>query len=292
MKTWLILLVCSLSGVCAAQQKQQPLTITVDQLEAGDPIELCKGLHNYTKDELTARDEKECLAQRHPACERIHPSASYAIFTGRVVKVTRSDAHFLQNGHCLRTSEQTATVEVMENFIGHPSGTVTIHAGNLNGFYFVNDKSGDEYLFFAKPLKDGSLTVTECGGTKLLRDAKDDIAFLEAWPTLPKTGTIYGDAWLRINKDDPARMSAWIGRAIVHAPITVLGPRNTVAVTDKSGHFSISGLPPGHYDLMMDVPYDRLGIVRGVDVVERGCAVASFHADPAIPRDLESWREW
>ncbi len=142
----------------------------------------CAGAPKYTTEELEGRDAAECSVLYAPACQRIRPASADTIFVGTVSGVVESDGHTVLDGDCSKTLLQTVTVKVGESFVGNESGTVTIRAGGINGFYF---RSRESYLMFARRLKDGSLTVTSCGGTKLLRDATEDREYLRSWESRP-----------------------------------------------------------------------------------------------------------
>jgi hypothetical protein len=58
------------------------------------------------------------------------------------------------NGKCSKTFLQTVTVKVGESFVGNASGTITIRAGDINGFYF---RSREKLLVFARRQADGTL---------------------------------------------------------------------------------------------------------------------------------------
>lgn len=182
------------------------------------------------------------------------------------------------NGECAKTLLQTVTVKVVESFIGNASGTVTIKAGDINGFYF---RSYERFLIFARRQAAGTFTVTSCGGTKKLRDAAKDVIYLRSWASRPKGSDLFGQAWIRVNKDDPEHMVGFLGRGLTGAKVSVLGPKHVSVVTDKLGHYEVPNLPQGKYEVSINVPFATYPAKsQTVDLAERGCAEVNFHVDP------------
>jgi hypothetical protein len=211
-----------------------------------------------------------------PACQRIRPALGNPTFVGRIVKIVDSDGHMMLNGDCVKTLVQTVTLKVVETFAGGVSGEVLVHAGNVNGIYF--SKHGD-YLVFAKHLQDGSLTVTGCGGTKRIEEAKEDLAYLRSWASLPKTAKIFGYAVQE--RDDPRRMIIGVGAK--DQIIKVSGPVHETLKTDHFGAYRLENVPPGTYTMELEGSFRGAGLPQVVDVVERGCAEVNFHFYPEKP---------
>jgi len=238
----------------------------------------CTGAPSYTSEGLEARDAAECRLVEAPACQRIRPASTDAIFIGTVLRISESDGHAVLNGECAKTPLQTVTVEVGESFVGNASGTVTIRAGDINGFYF---RSHERFLIFARRQADGTFTVTSCGGTKKLRDAAKDVVYLRSWASRPLGSSLFGQAWIRVNRDNPEHMVGFLGRGLTGAKVSVLGSKPISVVTDKLGHYELPNLPPGKYEVSIDVPFATYPAKsQTVDLVERGCAEVNFHVDP------------
>jgi hypothetical protein len=246
----------------------------------------CTGAPSYTTEGLEARDAAECSLVEAPACQRVRPASTDAIIIGTVLRIIESDGHAVLNGECTKTLLQTVIVKVGESFVGNASGTVTIKAGDINGFYFHSHES---FLIFARYQADGTLTVTSCGGTKKLRDATKDVTYLRSWASRPEGSNLFGQAWIRVNKDNPEHMVGFLGRGLKGANVSVLGPKRMSLVTDKLGHYEVSDLPPGKYDVSIDVPFATYPAKsQTVDLVERGCAEVNFHVDPSAKQSESS----
>jgi hypothetical protein len=85
-----------------------------------------------------------------------------------------------------------------------------------------------------------------------------------------------------MNKDDTEHMVGFLGRGLTAARVSVLGPKSVSVVTDKLGHYEAPNLPPGKYEVSIDVPFGTYPAKsQTVDLVERGCAEVNFHVDPS-----------
>ena len=92
-----------------------------------------------------------------------------------------------------------------------------------------------------------------------------------------------------MNKDNPEHMVGFLGRGLKGANVSVLGPKRMSLVTDKLGHYEVSDLPPGKYDVSIDVPFATYPAKsQTVDLVERGCAEVNFHVDPSAKQSESS----
>jgi hypothetical protein len=239
----------------------------------------CTGAPRYTSEGLETRDAAECSLTAAPSCQRIRPAAVDAIFLGTVIRISESDGHAMLNGECVKTLLQSVVIKVDESLFGDVSGNVTVEAGDINGFYF---RSRLRFLVFAHRRPDGSLTVTPCGGTKKLSEAKDDIAYLRSWNSRPPRTKLYGQAWIRVNKDNPERMVGFLGRALPRATVSISGSVPRSVTTDEQGRYELTDLPPGQYEVRIETPFVTYpSQPQRVDLVERGCAEVNFHVDPS-----------
>jgi Prealbumin-like fold domain len=238
----------------------------------------CTDAPTFTSQELEQRDAGECHVAEAPACQRIRPASTDVIFIGTVLGIKESDGHMILNGECVKTLLQTVTLRVDESLVGKETGTTTVKAGDINGFYFQSRK---RFLVFAQRDRDGTLSVTGCGGTKRLADAKADIDYLRAWNNLPSGATIYGNAFIRTNRDDPQRMVIFKAKALSQASVTIAGLKTFTVSTNSKGQFEVDGLPPGTYQVTIVVPYVTWPAKSTrVEVVDRGCADVKFYVDP------------
>jgi hypothetical protein len=246
----------------------------------------CVGAPTFTSQELEQRDAGECTAVEAPVCQRIRPASTNAIFTGTVLGIKESDGHMILNGECVKTLPQTVTLRVDESFVGNETGNMIVKAGDINGFYFRSKK---KFLLFVRREADGTLLVTGCGGTKELADAKADVDYLRTWNNLPSGATIYGDALIRTSRDEPRRMVVFKAKALSGASVTITGLKTSAVSTDSMGRFKVDGLPPGIYQVGIDVPYVTWRAKsQRVEVVDRGCAAVKFFIDPFAPKSDNS----
>lgn len=237
----------------------------------------CKGAPTYTTAQLEARDSAECALEQAPACQRIRPVLTDAIFVGTVLKIANSDGQIRLNGECAKTLLQTVTVRVIKNFVGKDSGVVTVHAGDINGFYFQTKR---KYLIYGRRRDDGSLTVTSCGGTKKLDDAKEDLAYLASWEILPEKSTIFGTAW-RLKDESQERTMVPMSLPLRRQQVFITGPVNATVRTDDSGYYRAEDLAPGKYEVSIDTPFVTWpSKSQSIEIAGRGCAQIDFRVDP------------
>lgn len=238
----------------------------------------CTGAPSYTSQGLEARDAAECRLTTAPSCQRIRPASADAIFLGTVLRINESEGHAVLNGECVKTLLQTVAIKVDEGFFGDLSGDVTIKAGDINGFYF---RSRQRYLVFAHRRPDGLFTVTSCGGTKEVNEAKDDIEYLRSWNSRPLKTDLFGQAWIRVDRDNPERMVA-IVRPLPKATVSISGPVQRNIATDDRGRYEVTDLPPGRYEVRIETPFVTYpSHSQTIDLVERGCAELNFQVDPS-----------
>ncbi len=77
-----------------------------------------------------------------------------------------------------------------------------------------------------------------------------------------------------------------VGRPLKSTNVSVSGPTNLTISTDSSGRYKIPDLPPGKYEVKVDVPFTTYPSKKQmVELVERGCAEVNFHVDPSLSQN-------
>ena len=108
-----------------------------------------------------------------PACEPAWLQAD-AVFVGRVYWTELLPT----KDHGGSTLHRIATVKTLEPFIGNISGWVSVETGSGGGDCGYDFGLGEEYLFYARRQKDGSLTTSICTRTQKISDASADLTYL------------------------------------------------------------------------------------------------------------------
>jgi uncharacterized protein (DUF2141 family) len=148
------------------------------------------------------------------------------------------------------------------------------------------------YVIWARPSETGTtLRTNACSRTRPLKDAAEDIEFLESLSQPASGGFVYGKVWLSERTLSPA----FKPEALKDATVVVegMGTRRETR-TDASGHYRFSGLPPGSYDVSV-VLQEHLA-ARRVDYADAHAPVHETPVRSAVvidgPRDCAEASFW
>lgn len=200
------------------------------------------------------------------------------MFVGRVIHVENQDGSLMVDGHCDKTLLQTVKVGVTEQLLGTVGATVTLHAGDLNGYYFTTGRS---YFNFRRSHEGWNVHVSGYGQTKLLTDARDDIAYIRSYPTHPSGSEIFGQAWGTESPEEDRRMMVPRMRAMKGTKIAIRGQKDYEVTVDSKGMYRIDALPPGKYEVtLQEKSLVWPSASQTVEVLDKGCAAVNFRVDP------------
>jgi hypothetical protein len=141
-------------------------------------------------------------------------------------------------------------------------------------------KVGEQYVMYASPLGIGSDLVFRCSRSRNVRDAAEDLKYLNALGTTASAGTIFGH--VTIDPDglrDRHRPAAGALVQIQGAGV----PLKTTA--DGEGHYSFDGLNPAEYSVTASLP----GFVLLDDSSDDSVTVRAGICEAA---DLTLRRDW
>jgi len=226
-----------------------------------------------------------------PACQSAWQTNVSAVFLGLATDVREEDVPIVLDGKNERTLRQHVTFQVNESFIGVSEKLVTVTSGgDLCGFPF---SKGHKYLVYGRRLPSGEVYVSISSATKWAKDATDDLKYLRGLPTAPHGATIHGTVFRYTSPENPRIMG--VRRAIpdVGQKVEIHGPGQEYETTvDNRGNFTLSGLPPGRYTVLLNADGEvrilsRLQS-RTVDVVDKGCARFGFWIDPFVKKEPEN----
>jgi hypothetical protein len=200
------------------------------------------------------------------------------VFIAQVIRIENSDREINLDGECAKTLVQTVHLRVKEQLVGDVGSEVVLLAGDLNGYYF---KTGLVYLVYPERLPGGTLRVSGYGQTKLLSDAKDDVAYIRSYGQRPSGGEVFGAAFAAADAKVATWMVAWPVKPMTGLKVTLQGDTRYEAAVGKDGKYKVSDMLPGRYV----VSIDKKSAVwpsasQTVDVADKSCAEVNFNVDP------------
>jgi len=105
-------------------------------------------------------------------------------------------------------------------------------------------KVGEQYPMYTYDDGSGYIPSRGCIRSRNVKDAEEDIKFLNGLEKTPPTGTVFGEVTMRTggiaSQGEPAPAVA----------VAIIGDgEKSASATDSTGHYSFSGLKPGSYSL-------------------------------------------
>jgi hypothetical protein len=217
-----------------------------------------------------------------PACQNVWQPYVSAVFLGQATEAREDKVPITLDGESKFTEKLLVTFTVNEAFRGISGKIVNVVlGGDLWGFPF---SKGQKYLVYARELPSGELYVSTCYGTKFAKFAADDLKYLRGLPNAPPGGTIYETAF---RFAEPLKAEFQLRRSVPESgrEIQVKGTtRSYEATVDERGNFSVTGLPPGSYTVLLKTEgeiYTSPPVKSTtVEVADKGCARFNFKVDP------------
>ncbi|HZU26634.1 MAG TPA: carboxypeptidase regulatory-like domain-containing protein [Bryobacteraceae bacterium] len=137
---------------------------------------------------------------------------------------------------------------------------------------------GQQYLMYTYRFPDGDIAASGCRRSRNVKDAKEDLEYLNSLKEAAQTGTIYGQVINRMGDGNEKPLAD----AVVHLNGNAVNERTT---TNGEGRYSFKGLSPGPYQLTVEYPGLRAisfsdDQVPDANVAARGCAVVDLMMQP------------
>ncbi|PYS67179.1 MAG: hypothetical protein DMF69_23825 [Acidobacteria bacterium] len=180
-----------------------------------------------------------------PPCDAT--SKSTAVFVGTVVssKDAKTTGQYDFNSREVKFS-------VEEAFKGVSSTEVSVFTGWGGGDCGYPFRTGQQYLVYTySDEKDVRFKTSICSRTRQLSEAKEDLAYLRGLSRASSGSMIFGDV-MRFKRDEDGNGSS---DPMPNAKIIVTGEDKKLEIeSDANGHFKISGLKPGSYKVLIDLP--------------------------------------
>jgi hypothetical protein len=205
--------------------------------------------------------------------------------------VREEDVPIILDGKNEQTLRLHVTFQVNESFIGVPEKIVTvISGGDLCGFPF---SKSHRYLVYGRRLPSGEIYVSISSSTKWAKDAADDLKYLRGLSTAPHGATIHGTVFRYTSPENPRFNMVRRGIPGVGHKVEIHGTSQDYETTvDATGHFKLSGLPPGRYTVSLNADDEVLTSPplksTSADVADKGCAQFGFWIDPFVKKEPRS----
>ena len=225
-----------------------------------------------------------CLSSG-PPCQALFQSD--AVFVGTVKSigmVTQSEPN--QPGH----DRRLVTFSVERAVRGIDGGTVAVRTGEGGGDCGFNFQEGRRYIVYAHRHPAGWLSAGICSRTRLLSEAAEDLAFIDAMPTSGSGGRVSGT--IKHWENDPAARRTVEYGPVADVQVLVRGSRGTFSgMTDTAGKYSVAGIPVGAYEIEVLPPanFSTRYLQRKIEIKDaRACQVVDFglHFDGRIQGTL------
>jgi len=219
-------------------------------------------------------DACSCLSSG-PPCQSLFQVD--AVFVGTVRSISPIDVSTNSPPY---TRHMRVVSLTMERAVRGVQGTMAeVLTGNGGGDCGYEFKVGEQYVVYAyRASGDSRLQTGICSRTKRAADAAEDLRYFDSLPASGPGATVYGT--VTHNELDPATRKVRQYPPIPFAHVMLRGPRAFEAQTDEQGRYSITGVPPGTYELQM-VPPAAFGGGYGRPNLElrdaRACAVENFY---------------
>jgi hypothetical protein len=129
----------------------------------------------------------------------------------------------------------------------------------------------EQYLIYTHEDGSGYLPTRGCTRSRHVRDAKEDLAFLDGLSKAARTSTVFGTVSVRSGGIQTE------GKPTPGAVVEIHGEgKNRRSITDRRGRYVFSGLAPGAYSVKASLPGFRQSESESkdpVEVIARGCGV-------------------
>jgi hypothetical protein len=210
----------------------------------------------------------QCAGTR-PSCQEYWEAT--AVFSATVIEihgVTVKEGDYSHEMRAVRLSIDQA-------FRGVEGAEVEVLTGFGGGDCGFGFRQTEQYLVYAyRSEGDHKLYTSICSRTRLLSDAKADLAYIRGLAKAKPGGTISGEV-AKYLRDANGSLA---NQLLSGVKVTFTGPDKYEAITDTKGRFRIEAVTAGEYTVKPFVP---LGLgVRGPDrkitVADKGCAEIDF----------------
>jgi hypothetical protein len=193
------------------------------------------------------------------------------VFSGTVIESRRVTVNEGTYSHEMRA----VRLSISQAFRGIEDAEVEVLTGFGGGDCGFGFRQTEQYLVYAyRSERDQKLYTSICSRTRLLADAKADLAYIRGLAKAQSGGRISGEV-AKYLRDATGTLA---NQPLAGVKVIFEGPDKYEAITDAKGQFHVDALAAGEYTVKPITPAG-LG-VRGPDrkvtVADKGCAETSF----------------
>lgn len=136
-------------------------------------------------------------------------------------------------------------------------------------------KAGHQYLMYTRGTPTGALPARGCTRSRAVEYADEDLQFLKAYLAGKTNTQVSGTIRYRPDEPNDSRLGDEGRTPMKDVSVTISGAgRPFRTKTDASGRYSISGLPPGNYEVNAELAGYRMNwAMSEIQVAAKGCAV-------------------
>ena len=210
----------------------------------------------------------ECAGTR-PTCQEYWEAK--AVFSGTVIESRRVTVNEGTYSHEMRA----VRLSIDQAFRGIEDAEVevlTAFGGGDCGFGF---RQTEQYLVYAyRSERDQKLYTSICSRTRMLADAKADLAYIRGLAKAQPGGTISGDV-VKYLRDANGTLA---NQPLAGLKVIIEGPDKYEAIADAKGQFRVDAVAAGEYTVKPVAPpgLGLRGPDRKVTLADKGCAEISF----------------
>lgn len=222
-----------------------------------------------------------CMSPGRP-CEAF--SKASAVFVGRAVSAAMQQEGKDEKGNKVIWLGGTIHFAVEKTYSGGIGKDVDIHSGTGGGDCGYFFEMGEVYVVYAYGNSKDGFSTGICTRTNRLRDAHEDLDYLQNLPKSGTPATLKGVVYQNVTYQGENQEPRYDGLAGIEISLTPSQGKEVKTVTDDEGKYEFKELKPGTYIVNAALPemFKRGNnySTNKLTITDRGCGVETvmFHA--------------